>query len=522
MCNYRLVALIAFGVLSGCGKTDPTPPKVNVETLPVMQSKAGGGMVLIPAGSFTMGDAAGREDETPHEVSVSAFYLDKVPVTQELYTKVMGVNPSKRKEPTCPVERTQWTDAVRFCNKCSELDGLTPCYSLDTWECNFAADGYRLPTEAEWEYACRAGSTGKYGFDGEDTLLPRYAWFKPHSQGKTHPVGQKLANRWGLFDMHGNVWQWCNDWYGETYYMESPKEDPHGPANGKTRVMRGGAWDCGPEKCRAAYRHKDFPANSDICFGSDPYGVRRARGEGRGTRGENPLTKVDAPLAKIEPAKESVTQPRPSPLTSPLSLKGTIAFVSDRSGSMKIWSMHASGENAKQLTKSDGADADPRFSPDGKRILYTTLKAGFPEIWLMDRDGSNAKFITKGSQGSWAPSGDAIVFINDNQTFIRDLSTGTERLVSPKTWERCGVPAFSPDGQAHRRRQSAYRRHRHLSARSRRQAIGPAQSGRRMLHPLLVEGRQEGPLSNRQWPHPRSRHRRQRGRPDHFRRGCPA
>jgi formylglycine-generating enzyme required for sulfatase activity len=446
MCRFRVVALIAFGLLSGCGKADPQPVNVEVKAVPVVQSKTGGEMVLVPAGNLTMGDSAGRDDETPHEVSVSAFYLDKVPVTQELYTKVMGVNPSKRKDPQCPVERTQWTDAVRFCNKCSELDGLTQCYDLDTWVCNFAADGYRLPTEAEWEYACRAGSTGRYGFDGDEAKLPQYAWLKPHSQGKTQPVGQKLANRWGLFDMHGNVWQWCNDWYGETYYKESPKEDPRGPATGKTRVMRGGAWDTNADKCRAAYRHKDFPANSDICFGSDPYGFRRAR-----TKDASPSRGVSvANPAGVAPVAESKTEKPPTPSIGKLdaaNLKGTILFVSDRGGSMKIWSMHASGKNAKPLTKSDGPDADPRFSPDGKRILYTTLRGGFPEIWLMNRDGSDAKFVTKGSQGSWAPNGGSIVFINDNQTFVRDLATGKERLVTPKTWERCGVPAFSPDGQ---------------------------------------------------------------------------
>ena len=447
--RYVFFLAMLYVAGAGCRKSDPAPPNGNVEILPVAQSKAGGEMVLLPAGTFTMGDSAGREDETPHAVSVSAFYLDKVPVTQELYTKVMGTNPSKRKDAKCPVERTQWIDAVRFCNKYSVLDGLTPCYNLDTWECDIAADGYRLPTEAEWEYACRAGSSGRFGFDGDDKDLPKFAWFNPLSQGVTHPVGQRLANRWGLFDMHGNVWQWCNDWHSDTYYKESPKDDPRGPATGTKRVMRGGAWDTNADKCRAAYRHKDFPANGDICFGSDPYGFRRARNEkpGRGMVAaipavkapeKTPEPKIDKPAPKIEakPGKLDVAH-----------LKGTIVFVSDRTGSMKIWSMHANGKNAKLLTKSDGPDADPRFSPDGKRILYTTLRGGFPEIWLMNRDGADAKFVTKGSQGSWAPDGKSIVFINDNQTYVRDLMTAKERLVTPKTWERCGVPAFSPDGQ---------------------------------------------------------------------------
>src|SRR5437660_4987817 len=145
---FRTMLFVLAGVVAvvlGCARNDSAQPAAD---------EAGGAMVLVPGGTFTMGNSNGRADETPHSVSVSAFYLDRYPVTQELYEKVMGVNPSKRKEPKNPVERTQWTDAVRFCNKSSELDGLTPCYDVNAWTCNFAADGYRLPTEAEWQYAC--------------------------------------------------------------------------------------------------------------------------------------------------------------------------------------------------------------------------------------------------------------------------------------------------------------------------------------------------------------------------------
>ncbi len=445
--SFTLLAAAVFS--SGCRRPDPGRPNVNVESLPSVESKAGGELLLLPAGSFSMGDATGREDETPHHVSVSALYIDKHTVTQELYTKVMGVNPSKRKDPKCPVEKTQWTDAVRFCNECSKQDELTPAYNLDTWECNFAADGYRLPTEAEWEYACRAGGTGKYHFGDDEKLLPTYAWYAPLSMGTTQHVGQKAPNRWGLFDMHGNVWQWCNDWYGENYYKESPKEDPLGPVSGKMRVLRGGAKDSTATKCRAAFRHQEFPSFTDACFGADSYGFRRVRFKDNDpSRKSLPASPVEKPIGiakKIDKPKDP-----PPPATGkvdPATLKGTIIFVSDRSGSTKIWSMHASGKNAKQLTKSEGADADPRFSPDGKCILYTTLRGGFPEVWQMNRDGSAPKSVTKGSQASWAPDGKSIVFINDNQTFVRDLDAGKERLLTPKTWERCGVPAFSPDGK---------------------------------------------------------------------------
>lgn len=412
-------------------------------------------MVLIPTGTFTMGDTSGRPDETPHAVSIRAYYLDQCGVTQELFEKVMGVNPSKRKDRKCPVERTQWTDAVRFCNKCSELEGLTPCYDLKTWECNFSADGYRLPTEAEWEYACRAGSTGKYSFGDAENELPRHAWLKLNSQGRTQHVGQKMPNLWGLYDMHGNVWQWCNDWYSEAYDTAT-SQDPRGPATGKMRVLRGGAWDSTPDKCRAAYRHKEFPVYSDACFGADSYGFRRARNfveAGKPTVIAVSPKKVDVPavVAEATPKKAEAPVVKPAPAAAagkidPATLKGTIVFVSDRSGTMKIWSMHASGKDARQLTKGEEPDADPRFAPDGKRILYTTLRGGFPEIWLMNRDGSEQKFVTKGSQGSWAPDGKSIIFIQDNLTYVRDLVAGKDRLVTPKTWERCGVPALSPDG----------------------------------------------------------------------------
>jgi formylglycine-generating enzyme required for sulfatase activity len=451
MPRTALFALIVF-VAAGCGSKEPTPLGGPFGILPFVQPASGGEMVLVPAGTFTMGDRSDRPDETPHSISVGAFYVDKVPVTQELYEKVMGVNPSKRKAPKHPVERTQWTDAVRFCNKCSELDGLTLCYDLNTWECNFAANGYRLPTEAEWEYACRAGSSGKYCFGDAENDLPQYAWFKSNSQGKPQPVGQKQPNHWGLHDVHGNVWQWCNDWYSESYYAESPADNPHGPAAGKMRVLRGGAWDSTADKCRSAYRHKEFPVYSDACFGADSYGFRRVRNPGNGdttttvAKGST-TTPTPDPMKKPENPAPVVVLPSSSGKLDAASLKGTIVFVSDRGGVMKIWSMRANGKDAKQLTKGTEPDADPRFSPDGERILYTTLHNGFPEIWLMNRDGSEPKFVTKGSQGSWSPDGKSIVFIQDNQTYIRDFAAGQDKRITPKEWERCGVPAFSPDGK---------------------------------------------------------------------------
>jgi formylglycine-generating enzyme required for sulfatase activity len=460
--GVRIAMIVGMCIAAGCG-SDPSKPSpggdANTQILPVLEPKSGGTMVLVPAGSFTMGDANGRPDETPHQVSVNSFYIDKLPVTQELFERVMGFNPSRRKGKTNPVEKVQWTHAAQFCNKCSELEGLTPCYNLDTWNCNFEADGYRLPTEAEWEYACRAGNQTKYSFGDTETDLPGYAWCKANSGGATHPVGQLRPNFWGLYDMHGNVWQWCNDYYAEKSYSESPKENPRGPKTGKMRMLRGGAWDCDAEKCRAAYRHKEFPVYSDACFGADSYGFRRARRAGE-ERPESQKSADVASAASHSPAptaaakqaetKKLETTPAAPSAASQLNkekLRGTIIFVSDRSGLLKIWKMPASGKEPKQLTHDANPDADPRFSPDGKKILYTSLRGGFPEIWMMDNDGLEQKFVTKGSQGCWSPDGKSILFIRDNQTFVRDLASANEKRVTPESWERCGVPAWSPDGK---------------------------------------------------------------------------
>jgi formylglycine-generating enzyme required for sulfatase activity len=440
----------------------------------LLKPKSGGEMVLIHGGEFVMGSAGGRPDETPHAVTVGAFYLDRYPVTQETYEKVAGTNPSKRKNARNPVEQTQWTDAARFCNACSVLEGMTPCYNPKTWECDFTADGYRLPTEAEWEYACRAGSKGRYCFGDGASELARYAWFKENSGGAPNPVSLKEPNGFGLYDMHGNVWEWCNDYYRDDYYKKSPERDPRGPTKGKTRVLRGGAWDSTAEKCTAAYRHKEFPTVTDACFGYDSYGFRRARNVGTtSAKKKAPGSPVPgagvasgiggacvAPTvpmggkADLTPAAAASLPMLASPVTAPETpagpgaalLRGTIVFVSDVGGALDIWKMRASGANPVNLTGDPHPDADPRFSPDGKEIMYTSLRSGFPEVRAMNRDGSGSRRVAAGSQATWSPDGKRILFIRDNQTLVRELATGKERLVTPGAWERCGVPAWSPDG----------------------------------------------------------------------------
>jgi formylglycine-generating enzyme required for sulfatase activity len=235
-------------------------------------------MALLPAGEFVMGDNDGDADEKPaHKVRLSAFYMDTREVTQRAYQALMEKNPSKSIGPDKPVEQVDWLHAILFCNMRSLKESLKPCYDPKTLACDFSADGYRLPTEAEWEYACRAGSTAKYAFGDDPAQLKTFAWFKDNAGRTTHSVGQKTPNAWGLYDMHGNVAEWCHDFYSETYYQKADGPDPHGPATGDKCVLRGGSWRSSPDACRAAARNSESPRFADACFGSDAYGFRCVR-----------------------------------------------------------------------------------------------------------------------------------------------------------------------------------------------------------------------------------------------------
>lgn len=229
--------------------------------------------VLIPAGSFMMGTKSPNcpeddpftekneyrdcmnfvsEDETPiHKVNISKpFYLSKYEVTQEEWYKVMGNNPSHFKSEKVggnsrrhPVEQVSWYDVQQFIKKLNAKEGRK----------------YRLPTEAEWEYAARAGSSEDYCYGPNKKLLGAYAWYYNNSGDKTHPVGQKKPNKWGPYDMHGNVYEWCQDRYDKKYYAKSPGTDPQGPSTGSDRVYRGGSWNLNARYCRSVYRNYDSP-----------------------------------------------------------------------------------------------------------------------------------------------------------------------------------------------------------------------------------------------------------------------
>jgi formylglycine-generating enzyme required for sulfatase activity len=268
-------------VSSGCA-SGSNLPTTGGETPKIITTKSGVEMVLLPAGSFEMGSRAGREDERPmHKVTIDSFLMDRHEVVQAEYEKLGQMeafaNPSHFKGTDLPVEQVTWPQAARFCNARSRAEGLTPCYNEDTGECDFNADGYRLPTEAEWEYACRAGTDGDYSFGNEARQLGDFAWFLDNAVKKTHPVGQKKPNPWGLYDMHGNVAEWCNDVYDKEYYASSPENNPHGPADGKEYALRGGSWKSSSDALRSGYRLGEQPGFSDACLARDAIGFRCVR-----------------------------------------------------------------------------------------------------------------------------------------------------------------------------------------------------------------------------------------------------
>jgi formylglycine-generating enzyme required for sulfatase activity len=216
-------------------------------------------LVLVPKGTFVMelleSDNDGYKGESQHKVTISNdYYLGVYEVTQSEYQQVMTTNPSyfqgekiKGDSSRRPVERVAWRDAVEFCKRLSELP-----------EEKKAGRIYRLPTEAEWEYACSCGSNAAYSFGDSPNSLGDFAWFYENSNEQTHPVGQKKPNAWGLYDMPGNVWEWCSDRHGE--YPKGAVTDPVGPSQGLYRVLRGGSYRGDASDCLSANRSWHFPA----------------------------------------------------------------------------------------------------------------------------------------------------------------------------------------------------------------------------------------------------------------------
>ncbi len=251
-----LVILLCFTFSSPQGEEDSNVPE---------------GFVSVEGGTFQMGSNDGYSDEKPvHSVTVSDFYMGKYEVTFNEYDAFCNAtgkdkpNDLGRGRSNRPVMSVSWFDAVEYCNWRSRKENLTPCYTINGNKvtCNFSANGYRLPTEAEWEFAAKGGNLSRgYKYSGSNSAGD-VGWYRGNSGSEAHPVGQKQANELGLYDMSGNVWEWCWDWYDSNYYSSSPSTNPKGASSGKYRVLRSGSWhDDDVGRLRTTTRVKDVPAD---------------------------------------------------------------------------------------------------------------------------------------------------------------------------------------------------------------------------------------------------------------------
>jgi formylglycine-generating enzyme len=227
-------------------------------------------MVYIPGGKFMMGQPVESDaliGKPLHQVTLSPYYIHRYEVTQALWAEIMGTVPSNFTGENLPVEQVNWTECVDFCNKLSQRDGLTPCYKVtgEKVTCNFQADGYRLPTEAEWEFAAKGGNHNQlYTYSGSGNIAA-VAWYQDNSNNNTHVVGTRSANEVGLFDMSGNVLEWVWDIY--TDYTGDAQTDPRGASSGTERISRGGSWKHTAEQCNVNIRFKGSPAEKNYTMG---------------------------------------------------------------------------------------------------------------------------------------------------------------------------------------------------------------------------------------------------------------
>lgn len=289
--KYFILISVLFFITVGCEKrpeslSNPSSNGVqtNSKSAPLEKhvSKSGITMLVVPTGTFTMGYGKGESDESnERNVTVNGFLMDISEVTHQMYENAQLPNPSKwQDDPNKPVNQIRWRDAKLYCNERSLEEGLKPCYdeTKPGWPCDFEADGYRLPTEAEWEYAAKCGGASPYSFDGIEKLSI-YSWFLDNANSQTHPVGTRKPNAWGFHGMYGNVSEWCEDIYSEdtsSFSTDNPK-GPDGNGEDQKRVVKGGSWKASANMCRASFRQGQVTGDSDACFYTDYCGFRCVR-----------------------------------------------------------------------------------------------------------------------------------------------------------------------------------------------------------------------------------------------------
>jgi len=269
---WRAVLVVWSAVVTAVS-LPPGPGSVALAQQPeVMENSIGMNLVKIPAGEFEMGSNDFLAEKPIHRVRITrAFLMGQTEVTQAQWRKVMDSSPWKgelylKEGADVAATYVSWKNAVEFCARLTKLEQSSGKLRGNRH--------YRLPTEAEWEYACRAGTKTEFSFGDDESRLSEYAWWgglfgegNAKTEQYAHEVGQKKPNPWGLYDTHGNVWEWCSDWYDEKYYAQSPAADPEGPDAGSFRVLRGNSWGNSSVYCRSAYRSNVTPTNRNVDIG---------------------------------------------------------------------------------------------------------------------------------------------------------------------------------------------------------------------------------------------------------------
>ncbi|MGD0900612.1 MAG: SUMF1/EgtB/PvdO family nonheme iron enzyme, partial [Thermoguttaceae bacterium] len=435
-------------------------------------------LVLIPPGEFMMGVpnsyAVNRRfaldpvwgEKPQHPVRITRpFYLGKYKVTQEEWEAVLGKgnNPSQFKGPKNPVEQVSWDDCQQFLKKLSEMAGDP-------------RGSYRLPTEAQWEYACRAGSTGDWCFGSNEAELEDYAWYRQNSRGNTHPVGQKKPNGWRLYDMHGNVYEWCADWHDADYYKASPGSDPTGPLSGSGRVTRGGGWDSPFWWCRswkrntispagdrhlglrvslvladkpdgrktapsAAYSVPSTPPPAPIPNPESPIPLSRPPTPIPGLTPRAPIPNPESPIPNPSPgALKPDWQPKPLEQGGPLAPEALVVEPAKIAG-LKSWGIETVYSRRPAKLEETAFARDLKASRDTgtlawrdpTRAMFLQLTQSPRKLWIVRYTSSKPQFAF-----AISPDGQRALYSEE----LLDL-TKANRIVRLQ----CRFPAWSPDGR---------------------------------------------------------------------------
>jgi len=429
-------------------------------------------LVLIPPGEFLMGSPDGEEspsdDEFQHRVRISVpFYLGVHEVTQEQWESVMGNNPSQFRWRQNPVENVSWNDCQAFLDKLTE----------ESWD---GRGKFGLPTEAQWEYACRAGTTTRYNFGDDEASLGEYAWYQDNSAGRTHPAGEREPNAWGLYDMYGNVWEWCQDLDAPDYDGGAPADEPFDPFQAPARVLRGGSWLFGASYCPSAYR------TWGVSQGGNQMGFRVALDlpyAGKLTDEPMPEEKRQSPPLTESPGSESQT-PKPATVPSPENLMEGSSTPGDLLEASPKRSPPTTGQNpavgplpivARERFVFDrrGWTSWVAFSPNGS-LVFTMPKEDVVTVWdtatgkkLGEMDKQQPGVVPQRQPDymdmqqtgkyslAFSPDGSRVVVggtrvspeATDGMAKIWDVTAGRE--LRTIVWKETGITsvAFSPDGQ---------------------------------------------------------------------------